>query len=270
MKIISRYRDFYDPIMRTGMDEKIVYNRAEGAGGEIILPGEGSGALRWVEVGTYKCPPHTDALGIEHTRIAIRTKLTPISFCGRYYPIWEAVAMPPSRYVGWYGREDNLDSRYFVLRRALSSVDAMDRVFDQMHVDMSEREQRRRKYRWYRSARKPTFETLPDALLKVKWEEYHLKARAPVLRVGYNDGTSALVEGNKDSRRYVITTNPRLADLNFQEFLDPYTAFQNLSMFIGGVLGQPDAEMVQLTDKDLINKHGFDPKWGFRKPPETK
>jgi len=40
-------------------------------------------------------------------------------------------------------------------------------------------------------------------------------------------------------------------------------------MFMGGVLGSPEKEIVQIEDKYKITQHGFD-KWSFRKEPKEK
>jgi hypothetical protein len=64
----------------------------------------------------------------------------------------------------------------------------------------------------------------------------------------------------------IIETNVNLKDLQFQRMVDPYTAFQEISMFIGGVLGSPEKEVTELTEKDRIQQHGFN-KWSFRKLP---
>lgn len=55
-----------------------------------------------------------------------------------------------------------------------------------------------------------------------------------------------------------------LKQLGFAKALDPYTAFQELSMWIGGILGGTSPEMVKITDdKVLIENHGYD-KHSFR------
>lgn len=58
--------------------------------------------------------------------------------------------------------------------------------------------------------------------------------------------------------------NPRLYEVEFQKAIDPYTAYMELDMFISGVLGKTGGEMVTISDKDKIYKHGFDYKYGFR------
>ena len=56
----------------------------------------------------------------------------------------------------------------------------------------------------------------------------------------------------------------KLSDIEFQKIVDPFTSFQELSMFISGVMGGKSPPIIQLKDEDLIGKHGFD-KWSFRK-----
>lgn len=56
-----------------------------------------------------------------------------------------------------------------------------------------------------------------------------------------------------------------LKEYKFMKVLDPYTAMQELSMWVGGVLPKDGPDMVTITDeKTLVRKHGFD-KWSFRK-----
>ena len=58
-----------------------------------------------------------------------------------------------------------------------------------------------------------------------------------------------------------------LGDINFQSVVDPYTAFQELSMWVGGTLSSSNGpNTVTITDdKVKIAKHGFDQS-SFRKP----
>lgn len=57
-----------------------------------------------------------------------------------------------------------------------------------------------------------------------------------------------------------------LKSIDFVKALDPFTAFQELSMFVGGVMARPDRPIVEITDNKVVAaKHGFD-EWSFRKP----
>jgi len=80
-----------------------------------------------------------------------------------------------------------------------------------------------------------------------------------------------------DTGRYIrLTPGPwsvngsNLRSVNFQKALDPYTCFQEISMFVGGVLPRNPNPMVEITDPKIkIAKHGFD-EWSFRKQKVAK
>jgi len=71
----------------------------------------------------------------------------------------------------------------------------------------------------------------------------------------------------RDSNRYKgnLTLNPNLQKYQFYKVKDAYTAFQDIAMFIGGVLPRVGHEMIEVSNNDLIVKRGFDLKWSFRK-----
>jgi hypothetical protein len=60
-----------------------------------------------------------------------------------------------------------------------------------------------------------------------------------------------------------------LKEIEFYRCRSAHEVFQEISMWVGGVLPKPGAPMVEISDKDRIHKHGFD-QWSFRKPPEKK
>jgi hypothetical protein len=59
--------------------------------------------------------------------------------------------------------------------------------------------------------------------------------------------------------------NPQLDKISFQKVLDPFTAFQELEMWIGGVLTE-NKETSQVSNDIKIQQAGFDLKTSFRKP----
>jgi hypothetical protein len=64
-----------------------------------------------------------------------------------------------------------------------------------------------------------------------------------------------------DNKVYLV--DPPLKDFQFQKVIDPFTAYQELDMWVGGVLGQ-NKEPLEVSDSVKIQQHGFD-KWSFRK-----
>lgn len=68
-------------------------------------------------------------------------------------------------------------------------------------------------------------------------------------------------------RTLAIIINPELKPLNFVKVIDPYTALQEIMMYISGVLGSPNRPMVQIGDIDILEGKGFDKKTSFRRGP---
>lgn len=92
-------------------------------------------------------------------------------------------------------------------------------------------------------------ETLKSQALYDRFMSY----RAPVVRFGITPGQPWVV------------VNPQLKEINFARCVDPFTAFQEIEMYISGVLGAPTKPMVQISDKHRLLAHGFDAKTSFRK-----
>tara|TARA_B100000745_G_scaffold300550_2_gene255184 strand:+ start:677 stop:1420 length:744 start_codon:yes stop_codon:yes gene_type:complete len=65
--------------------------------------------------------------------------------------------------------------------------------------------------------------------------------------------------------------NPCLKDIGFQNIMDPYAAFQEISMYLAALQNPEDKDLdPAATDLEKIKSHGMDPKYGFRKPPKGK
>lgn len=77
------------------------------------------------------------------------------------------------------------------------------------------------------------------------------------------------VGGRARKEQAWLCNSDSLKDYDFIKVLDPVQAFQRISMWVGGVLPKPGAQMVQITDdKVKLAKHGMD-HTSFRKPKEN-
>jgi len=68
---------------------------------------------------------------------------------------------------------------------------------------------------------------------------------------------------------YKLVINPKLEDYQFYKVFDSFTAFQEISMFIGGVLGQVHPMTSTISDEDMKYKKGFGHKYAFKTEPES-
>lgn len=82
---------------------------------------------------------------------------------------------------------------------------------------------------------------------------------------------SIITYGSSDTMKkdvfHVNDTN--LTSMEFYRVFDAYSAYQELSMWLGSGIFNNSHPMIKLDDKELTQKHGFD-KWSFRKMPEPK
>lgn len=112
------------------------------------------------------------------------------------------------------------------------------------------------KYFWFRRLSNPNeyFNKENWKFLKELFRKYHV----PCFLIKYRF--------YKEER---LILNPKLKDYRFMKIKDPYTAFQEIHMYLSGVLGNKEKETTSISDKDKIKQKGFD-KWSFRKPPKDK
>lgn len=66
-----------------------------------------------------------------------------------------------------------------------------------------------------------------------------------------------------------LMLNPRLKRFEFYKVFDSYRAFQEIHMFLSGVLGNTEKETVNISNIDRLEAHGFDKKTSFRKEKQT-
>lgn len=165
------------------------------------------------------------------------TKLFLILFCGKLYPVYEIELFNSYDIFYCYSFED------------VESI--TKKVAKKKELDNFYKEKRR--VWWDRGGKTQSLaEQFVDFFDKYKGMEVdlniHFKDKIPVYKI----------------TKELIVENPNLKEHEFYRVVDPYQAFQELSMFISGILGGNSPEMVEISDQDKIHKAGFD-KWSFRK-----
>jgi hypothetical protein len=103
-----------------------------------------------------------------------------------------------------------------------------------------------------------------DELFKVENNEYlyelFFKYKTPCYIIKH------FLHSNESDR---VIINPNLKKYKFYKIKDAFTAYQEISMFLGGVLSMPFKPVVDIEDKYKIQSHGFD-KWSFKKLPTKR
>lgn len=232
MRIISKFTDYYDCIMRTGMDKTIVYNRKE----ETFSIKNSSLEDLSLSTQTYnKFEEHKFLIG----------------FCGKIYPVvciaWTESCFP------------------YLIGNTQFSIRGISKYFysQQDYLD------------FFNSSSKEFQKKLQDNVgnigrLWLRWEsiydhdwsslcKYFVEYKTPIFIIKRNDAP--------DKHCEEITINFSLGNFEFYKIKDTYSAFQDISMYISGVLGVGQPELIQIGNKEMIQKKGFD-KWSFRKMSE--
>jgi hypothetical protein len=82
----------------------------------------------------------------------------------------------------------------------------------------------------------------------------------------------AVVDGSKRTSVCVqpVYLNFSLKEYEFYKVFDPYSAYQELCMFVDGSLAYPGNIPIEIDDKYKITGKGFDPIYGFRTRPKEK
>lgn len=237
MLIVCKFKDFYDTAMGIdGIDKTLIYKRET------------------VEIKEFKqdllLPSYTD----EQTKQVIVYIPFVIGFCGKIYFTYKVQYHQPRK--GWYydyRKEIPLKTEYiYGTQNLIKTIKKLNGKYTHSH-----------RY----SSKKKEENAVIDIIEKQNEKPYNkifAKYKVPIFYFEVSEGLFS---------KYKTTTlilNPKLKDFDFVQIMNPFQANQEISMFIGGVLGQADKPMVEISDKDRLLSKGFDDKWSFRNPNPPK
>lgn len=234
MLINSDFKDYYDLMQKHGVDKQTVYNRRR----QEFLHGD-------------KCPPLESLLKELHDLRAwayreswLSWPMFLIGFCGELHlgfnlHYYDNYKTRDACVYSLESFEDFLkDTDRRLLEKFTKPVKTRKRFFGKDRIEFERGDVERA----FSHFAKPS-------------PEMFQKLSAPVFYVTQDAGW-------KIPNRVI---NPCLKKVEFQKVKPPQVAYQELSMFISGVLGQPTRPTVEIGDVDMAAKKGFD-KWSFRKP----
>ena len=243
MYIIAKKKDYYDGVAgTTGIDKTIVYDRetTEFEKDEIPITFERKRGY-W---GTRKDTPF-HKMGYHSIRKEFRGV-----YCDEY--AYFIVGFCGKLYVGWKLYRANNEYPHEVTTEITYDFDFMKTFLEQ----------------------KTWQSNLEDTMNYVKtYDALQLfrDLKCPIFV--YDSDFGRLYFDKKrsiyNSHHSKFFINPLLKDYEFYKIFDSFQAFQEVMMFMGGVLGRGEKEIVEVADKYKIGQHGFD-KWSFRKMPEDK
>jgi hypothetical protein len=266
MRIISKFRDYYDGVMASGRDEELTYARESfefelGDGSRREESALLSSAL--ASVGARRLSGFSEGV-FDRSAPERIAALDPdpdcgfVVFCGKVYPFAGIpIGRGSSGLTYCHSEEQAL--------RAMESYLGSKAFLTWMSAGARANRGERRIPRWDRG-----MESLdPDGLRA--FFACSGKGGDAVLALHRHGGTPCYVlrrSCGRSDRRALVFGNPRLADFGFQRKLDAFSTFQELSMYLGGVLGRSAPPMLSVSDEIRASKKGFD-EWSFRRPPKA-
>lgn len=245
MRIISKFHDYYDSVQSVGYDPNLIYHRVQNEyrielrqhyyygrnPDNFIMP---EGMPTFSESFLMHVSPMVQRGGASF--MPDRGTLFLIGFCGKYYlALEQTVTVPPYNFS---------ESEY------LHDKDSAVKFFQERRKNQPEREV-------FGILGECTVNPFADSL------EPFRALNAPVFRMDLRNYRSIF------SLEKTLTVNPELAAMQFYRVFDPFTAYQEIAMFLSGVLGWPENAMVQISDEDMRDAKGFD-EWSFKKKPTKR
>lgn len=304
MRIISSFQDYYDGVQSQGRDEQVLFRR-EASLHEVDVPLMPWAAPRLARghlsnapsgpltvTATFRARPHSGLWMQDANQVTFKRAYVLVG--GRAHPVWlQGNYLSRAAADALVMRSEDFDPAQWKLGEpaALGDPDLLHAVeawatsrgqenpeltFKQLNIRMGEGPQAKT-LPWEQFKDDPMshvpaawreHERFHAAAQVQDWTALHLDHDAPVLLL-INRHEARWWWDKASSASSWLVRNPRLKDLRMGSTLDSYTLFQEISMFIGGVMPGQQSPMVQVSDRTQVVKKGFDPIYGFRRRPQN-
>lgn len=262
MKIISKTKDYYDSALGFGHDESCVYVRQRSIDTTTIsadiLPwksqtssyyfGEqGQRTLRIVDTTLPQYTAQYQSARLHESFVCVAGKAYSVFVASK--GIWPEL----SEHTHIFGHPEAEKTLSLFTQETLKNGELRYRIEDNL-VKFSD------------SARS-SYDYARAQFLNKDFTELHLEMGAPVLLLlnphHFKSNNASF------SNNVLVVKNPNLKDLHMHNAIDPFSCFQSIEQFISGVVPGQQMPLVTISDKDMVRKKGFDPKYGFRTRPQT-
>lgn len=261
MRIISKFKDFYDSAQSMGIDKSIVYERKF----ESIAYKKPSNydsiinSLIFHPFGSIFFNNKKDYLWNNKSKYSNEVYL--IGFCGKLFLAYNFLDIAegeiiesktffsPESILDYYQKltikhKDSNPVCFNLLRERRGTTPPTKRALSQ---SFSQNIYKQNFDHWFHHFKTPIFATLLDTNIR--------------------NGSLPVQLRNEEC--YVIL-NPCLKELEFYKVKDAFTCFQEIQQYISGVLTNTEVNQSSMTDKEKIISYGFDMKYGFRTRPKKK
>ena len=250
MRIISNFKDYYDCIQSYGQDQSFVYLRNPET---FNFDREQHGRSKNL-VGNFWPFQKISNHGLSNE---FYLRQIVIGFCGKVCPILEIKK----------GKEGKLTICY-----STWDIDAfVEKHYAEKYVKEYYKEKKNYWSRLWNAPNRRQFNIFFDKYAEKQddYEELFIKSGHPIFVAYYRDRWNH--SDNVATYQYsTITFNDELKKLEFYRIFPTALAYQEIAMYLGGVLGQGNPTIPEISNNDMIEAKGFDLKSSFRKDKSKK
>ncbi len=233
MLICSSFHDYYDTAISFGVDKSVVYNRKTE---KIDNP-----LMRGVVPSPF---PERFSIPVRGTYHEYNIIKFAVGFCGNIYPCVKILFRE-------FNTSFDHESFFFY------DLDALIEFLKDRRMGLD-----RNRERYWRT----DYSVHSEMGLKLFFDKNNWRSLEAKFRE-HNCPVFSYGTGMESTYRTSFILNPNLKTYRFAKIKDPATAFQDIYMFISGVLGVPSRPLVEISDKNKAKKHGHDGEFSFRKQP---
>lgn len=235
MKIISKYKDYYDSASAYGIDETQILIRKTKIIDAIDIP---NSILSIV---------NTNTKNFSFDDISFSVSPFVVGFCGKLYPCIKFVLKKQK-----IEEPDDITFCY--------SVKDVISFIEKKKININQEKWEEKVF----SDRNSIYYFNELSFVKIFEKKFNEKE---VMDIFYKLKVPYFVyfqnEGYREEKK--IEVFQILKNYNFAKIFDAFSCYQEVQSFYFGVLGVSHNEMIEIEDKYKIESKGFDKKYGFRK-----
>jgi len=286
MRIISKFKDYYDGAQSFGTDDDLTYVRHTETHEFAYRPEDDNRYKEFALLEKFMTNMPKPEPFRKHTFSVTRHL---VAFCGKLYPFVEidgSFFSHPQEYFDAVADKSilkNIPSYVYKDKALKSHIETVNYYMNNNSSSVSI-SKFMGKFRYNAKAWDAFVSGLPDKLPI----ELFLKASSPIIVLTCPDyvggkrlgavKTEDVVEcefnkiqpPTRYSRNPRVTINPRLDDIEFARVVDPFTAYQEIDMFLSNQMVDRDTATNTGSDKIIRDSKGFDDKSFKNTAPSTK
>ena len=234
MRIISKFHDYYDTIQSYGLDDRFIHASLQ----------DDSDTLKSIKRNLYnQLVLDSDEINILYTRmLSLSAESYLIGFCGKIYPCIKLIKEKGQYY-------DDKEEITFAYNTDEIITFLKNKKLKEKLKDFENNG------RWSRFSVIASDNFFKFSNLASKLEHLFVDNRIPIFVINLN--TLEFIQDDQ------------LIQYHFYKMFDAFSAFQEISMYLGGVLGLENPKMVDISNDKMRDKKGFND-ISFKKVPDNR